>query len=228
MNILNRENKIIKFQQRRSNFLNNSNQNVIQIRIKFSNRKAMVNLCFTILVAMLFQASAFSVNLMTTTRDVSITSSWMKDGDAETADSSKQDNLASLISGFDKPAKKANPIVFGGDYDKTLTREKVKNYINNNLVVVFSFSACPFCTKAKGIFNDKRTEYKVVEFDKMDDGSALRAELSDILGGRTSVPAIFVDGEFIGGCNDGGKGGLVPLDETGELDILLKKVGAIS
>jgi len=190
----------------------------------------MVYLWLTILVAMLFQASAFSVNLMTTTRDVSITASWMKDGDGETADSSKQDNLASLISGFDKPAKKANPIVFGGDfsYDKILTREKVKNYINDNLVVVFSFSACPFCTKAKGIFNDKKTEYKVVEFDEMDDGSALRAELSDILGGRTSVPAIFVDGEFIGGCNDGGKGGLVPLDESGELDILLKKVGAIS
>jgi glutaredoxin 3 len=33
---------------------------------------------------------------------------------------------------------------------------------------------------------------------------------------RTSVPAIFINGEFIGGCNDGP--GLMTLAETGELD----------
>eukprot|EP00593_Proboscia_inermis_P001458 CAMPEP_0171292734 /NCGR_PEP_ID=MMETSP0816-20121228/516_1 /TAXON_ID=420281 /ORGANISM="Proboscia inermis, Strain CCAP1064/1" /LENGTH=45 /DNA_ID= /DNA_START= /DNA_END= /DNA_ORIENTATION= len=40
--------------------------------------------------------------------------------------------------------------------------------------------------------------------------------------GRTSVPAIFIDGTFIGGCNDGPMGGIVKLAESGKLDEMLK------
>lgn len=45
--------------------------------------------------------------------------------------------------------------------------------------------------------------------------------------GRTSVPAIWIDGQFVGGCNDGPMGGLVSLDESGKLDGMLSAVGAI-
>ena len=48
------------------------------------------------------------------------------------------------------------------------------------------------------------------------DGYALRAELGKMTG-RTSVPAIFVGGEFAGGCNDGGLGGIMSLDSQGKL-----------
>ena len=41
--------------------------------------------------------------------------------------------------------------------------------------------------------------------------------------GRTSVPAIWVATEYIGGCNDGGAGGLMPLSRSGELDTFLSK-----
>ncbi|GHP04091.1 hypothetical protein PPROV_000284500 [Pycnococcus provasolii] len=54
------------------------------------------------------------------------------------------------------------------------------------------------------------------------DGMAIRAELAGKIG-RTSVPAIFVAGEFIGGCNDGGAGGLMPLSRSGDLDKFLEK-----
>jgi len=51
--------------------------------------------------------------------------------------------------------------------------------------------------------------------------------MADILG-RTSVPAIWINKNFIGGCNDGGpKGGLLTMDESGDLDILLREVGAL-
>jgi glutaredoxin-related protein len=45
--------------------------------------------------------------------------------------------------------------------------------------------------------------------------------------GRTSVPAIWIGGEFIRGCNDGQRGGIVTMNENGELDSMLSKVGAI-
>jgi len=45
--------------------------------------------------------------------------------------------------------------------------------------------------------------------------------------GRTSVPAIWIGGKFIGGCNDGPLGGIVKLSETGELNSMLSAVGAI-
>lgn len=61
----------------------------------------------------------------------------------------------------------------------------------------------------------------------MPGGYATRAELAEITG-RTSVPAIFVGGEFIGGCNDGGMGGIMTLDKAGELGPMLKKAGAIA
>lgn len=42
------------------------------------------------------------------------------------------------------------------------------------------------------------------------------------------MPAIFVGGEFIGGCNDGGMGGIMTLDKAGKLDSMLKKAGALA
>ena len=58
------------------------------------------------------------------------------------------------------------------------------------------------------------------------DGKALRAELGE-LEGRTSVPAIWIGGDFVGGCNDGPSGGLVTLDDQGTLDAMLQSVGAL-
>jgi len=58
-------------------------------------------------------------------------------------------------------------------------------------------------------------------------GYALRAELAGITG-RTSVPALFVGGQFVGGCNDGGMGGVLPLDKDGRLKRMLEEAGAIA
>lgn len=46
--------------------------------------------------------------------------------------------------------------------------------------------------------------FKFVELDKMEDGNAIRYELSQDTG-RTSVPQIWIGGEFVGGCNDGAR-----------------------
>ena len=60
----------------------------------------------------------------------------------------------------------------------------------------------------------------------MEGGYALRAELAEKTG-RTSVPALYVGGEFVGGCNDGGMGGVMTLDREGRLKPLLTAAGAL-
>jgi glutaredoxin 3 len=70
------------------------------------------------------------------------------------------------------------------------------------------------------------TKYKVVELDQVEDGKALRAEMANLVG-RTSVPAVWIGGAFVGGCNDGPTGGVVKLYESGELQKMLSGVGAV-
>jgi len=112
-----------------------------------------------------------------------------------------------------------------GEYDVDATKTKLNNLISgtdsNNKVCMFSFTTWPFCIKAKAILDDRSIGYTVVELNEVDDGKALRAEMANLLG-RTSVPAIFIDGTFIGGCNDGPMGGIVKLAESGKLDEMLK------
>ena len=69
---------------------------------------------------------------------------------------------------------------------------------------------------------DLGVEFKAFELNEMgDEGKALRAELAERTG-RTSVPSTFIAGEGIGGCNDGGLGGTVPLLKSGKLQEMLK------
>lgn len=60
--------------------------------------------------------------------------------------------------------------------------------------------------------------------NEVPDGYALRAELAEATG-RTSVPAVFICGEFVGGCNDGGLGGVMTLDRDGRLQEMLANIG---
>jgi len=42
------------------------------------------------------------------------------------------------------------------------------------------------------------------------------------------MPAVFAGGEFIGGCNDGGMGGVVTLHKDGRLKPLLQRAGSVA
>jgi glutaredoxin 3 len=60
------------------------------------------------------------------------------------------------------------------------------------------------------------------------DGMAIRAELGKMIG-RTSVPAIWIQQQYIGGCNDGGPNniGIRGLNDNGQLDVMLQKAGVL-
>lgn len=121
--------------------------------------------------------------------------------------------------------KKALAIAQAGQYDEAAVRAKVQSYIDNNKVVVFSWSGCPFCKKAKGLLSELGAQYTAVELDTLgEEGKAIRAELAKMTD-RTSVPNIFVAGRGVGGCNDGP--GVMTLHGRGELVPMLKAAEAL-
>ena len=111
-------------------------------------------------------------------------------------------------------------IVAGSDYDVEAVNTRIDNFVSDHPVAMFSFSTCPFCRRAKDLLDEKGVWYKVIELDELEGnaGNEIRANLGRKTG-RTSVPSIFIGGKYIGGCNDGP--GLLPLDKSGELDLLL-------
>ena len=112
-----------------------------------------------------------------------------------------------------------------GEFDKDAVDAAIEAEVSRAGVLMYSFTSCPFCKKAKELLDDKGASYTVVELDELSDGAARRARLGARTG-RTSVPAIFIDGSYIGGLNDGSPG-LAPLDAAGELVPRLRGAGAL-
>eukprot|EP00241_Pyramimonas_parkeae_P011728 CAMPEP_0114261846 /NCGR_PEP_ID=MMETSP0058-20121206/21392_1 /TAXON_ID=36894 /ORGANISM="Pyramimonas parkeae, CCMP726" /LENGTH=221 /DNA_ID=CAMNT_0001377483 /DNA_START=77 /DNA_END=742 /DNA_ORIENTATION=+ len=107
-----------------------------------------------------------------------------------------------------------------GEYDVEEVQGMMAEQIEDNDVLVYSFSTCPFCKKAKAALEEENIEYTAYELDQMGkEGYQIRAELAELTG-RTSMPNIFIGGNSIGGCNDGTPG-LMPLIASGELELLL-------
>ncbi len=112
--------------------------------------------------------------------------------------------------------------IVAGDYDEDAVEAYVKDFISSAdkegaPIALFSFTTCPFCRGAKDYLDQENISYVAMELDELEGnlGNEIRASLGKITK-RTSVPAIFVKGNPIGGLNDG-MPGLMPLAESGEL-----------
>ena len=77
----------------------------------------------------------------------------------------------------------------------------VQDLINNNKVMIFSKSYCPFAAKAKKIFTDGGVAGHIIEMDQIDGGDAMQSALKDLSGQRT-VPNVYINGKHLGGCDD--------------------------
>ena len=77
---------------------------------------------------------------------------------------------------------------------------------------IYTWSTCPFCVRAKALLDSKNISYEEISLDGKEDERMALAQKT----GQTSVPQIFINGEFKGGCDD-----LHALDASGELDKLL-------
>ena len=81
-------------------------------------------------------------------------------------------------------------------------------------IEIYTWTTCPFCIRAKDLLTRKGVEY--TEYDITGDDNA-RAKMIERTGGPKTVPQIFIDDAYIGGCDD-----IHALDDAGKLDPLLK------
>ena len=111
--------------------------------------------------------------------------------------------------------------LIAGDYNEEQVTSKINQYVQQDTVVMFSFTTCPFCRKAKDILDERNVKYTAIELDTFDDneGNIIRAQLGKLTK-RTSMPNIFIRGNCVGGCNDGYPG-LIPLIESDQFDAML-------
>ncbi|EXJ73061.1 glutaredoxin 3 [Cladophialophora psammophila CBS 110553] len=98
-------------------------------------------------------------------------------------------------------------------------KQKAQQIIDNNAVVVFSKSYCPYCHASKTLLNELKAKYYLLELDEVDDGAAIQDALEEITGQR-SVPNIFIDHKHIGGNSD-------LQARRGQLNKLLSAAGAL-
>ena len=66
-------------------------------------------------------------------------------------------------------------------------------------VEVYTTAYCPYCHAAKNLLKSKKVTFQ--EIDVSDDAD-LRKKLTQMTGGRETVPHIFADGKLIGGYDD--------------------------
>jgi len=118
---------------------------------------------------------------------------------------------------------KKNPfsVVNGGalpETDEKATREKIETLIKDNRVVIFMKGVpdapyCGFSATASGILSSHGVEYLGIDV-------LGQPEYREAIKSYTqwpTIPQVFIDGEFVGGCDI-----IVEMNQTGELEKLLK------
>lgn len=81
-------------------------------------------------------------------------------------------------------------------------------------VTIYTTAYCGYCHSAKRLLSQKSIDFKEIDVGGRPD---LREDIRVRSGGRTTVPQIWIGATHVGGCDD-----LYALEESGELDKLLK------
>ncbi|ODM97118.1 Glutaredoxin-2, mitochondrial [Orchesella cincta] len=96
-------------------------------------------------------------------------------------------------------------------------KDGIDELINQERVVIFSKSTCPYCDDAKKVFDKLGQSYSTVELSDHPNGGEFQSALKEMTGAGT-VPRVFVDGKCIGGGSD-----TVQLYQNGKLEEILRK-----
>lgn len=100
------------------------------------------------------------------------------------------------------------------------TGKLVEDLINNNKVMVFSKTTCPFCKKVKAHFERLNIEAKYTELNIEENGADIQQYLAEKTGQKT-VPSVFINQLHQGGSSDIDKlvneGKLMELMESGQV-----------
>ena len=77
----------------------------------------------------------------------------------------------------------------------------ISSILENNKVVVFSKSWCPYWRNVISLLNNALIENEVIDLETHPDGYTISQELSAKIG-TTLVPQVFIGGELVGGCDE--------------------------
>lgn len=77
-------------------------------------------------------------------------------------------------------------------------RRRLLGLIEENRVMIFSKSYCPYCVRVKELFTSLGVDYNVLELDQTDDGANIQEVLLEITSQKT-VPNVFVNKVHMGG-----------------------------
>lgn len=80
-------------------------------------------------------------------------------------------------------------------------------------IKIFSKSYCPFCQRAIELLKNKSIDFEVIDITEDEERMTNLSHETNC----DTVPQIFIDNEFIGGCDE-----LMALEESGDLDRLMK------
>mmetsp|Transcript_31199 Transcript_31199/g.41284 ORF Transcript_31199/g.41284 Transcript_31199/m.41284 type:complete len:211 (-) Transcript_31199:293-925(-) len=120
--------------------------------------------------------------------------------------------------------------VLAGEYDKDEIRAKVEEMSKSAPCVMFTWEASPSCKKAVDAFEKAGANVKIIRLDDpWSEGNPMRAEIGKMVG-QSSVPAIFVGGEYVGGFDSGPSEetpGILDMAFKGTLRDALEKAGAL-
>lgn len=80
-------------------------------------------------------------------------------------------------------------------------------------VIIYTTNTCPFCDRAKALFNKKGWKYEEINVED----PQKREDMIKKANGQRTVPQIFIDSYHVGGCDD-----LYKLELEKKLDDLVK------
>ena len=80
---------------------------------------------------------------------------------------------------------------------------------------IYTTRFCPFCVRAKQLLGSKGLAFNEIP---VDGDAKLRQQMTKKAGGSHTVPQIWVNSVYVGGCTE-----LIAADRSGELDRLLEK-----
>jgi glutaredoxin len=137
--------------------------------------------------------------------------------------------IKSAVGGV--PPEQAIAEALAGKHDQKAMESEVLDLAKSAPVVVFTWDNSPSCKQAIRYLEQAGAKPKIIRLDqpwKWDIGAQQRAALGRLTK-RSSVPSVWIGGEFVGGCNDGpskNAPGLVKLAFSGELITKLKDAQA--
>ena len=80
-------------------------------------------------------------------------------------------------------------------------QEVLDIHLRSSQVVIFSKTTCGYCSRAKEAIRKLNIEPLVIELDHHNNGKELQKVLYKITG-RITVPSVWINKEFIVGCDE--------------------------